>query len=159
MIHSGQDFPVRHIFLFLSFYAVSGKAQGQKLLQGILPEGKIPLPQNDPEALRITEFHHHLAADAAGRTKILRLLPGRSSHDGNGRKSPFSFTDGFKKRGPLRAAAGAKGRVFNVAVANQEREKAGLPNPVVHDTEAAIKVGVEAIRVLIKEEREKNQTV
>ena len=46
-----------------------------------------------------------------------------------------------------------------LAVANQEREKAGLPNPVVHDTEAAIKVGVEAIRVLIKEEREKNQTV
>ena len=28
--------------------------------------------------------------------------------------------------------------------------KGGLPNPVVHDTEAAIKVGVEAIRVLIK---------
>ena len=46
-----------------------------------------------------------------------------------------------------------------LAVANQEREKAGLPNPVVHDTEAAIKVGVEAIRVLIKEKREKNQTV
>ena len=46
-----------------------------------------------------------------------------------------------------------------LAVANQEREKAGLPNPVVHDTEAAIKVGVEAIRVLIKEERERNKTV
>ena len=40
-----------------------------------------------------------------------------------------------------------------LAVANQEREKAGLPNPVVHDTEAAIKVAVEAIRRLIKEDR------
>lgn len=41
------------------------------------------------------------------------------------------------------------GSVFLV-VANQEREKAGLENPVVHDTELAIKVAVEAIRDLIK---------
>ena len=43
------------------------------------------------------------------------------------------------------------GSVF-VAVANQEREKAGLANPVVHDTEMAITVAVEAIRELIKKD-------
>ena len=35
-------------------------------------------------------------------------------------------------------------------VANQEREKIGLENPVVHDTDAAIRVAIEAIRNLIK---------
>jgi uridine phosphorylase len=34
-------------------------------------------------------------------------------------------------------------------VANQEREKLGLDNPVVHDTDMAIQVAVEAIRELI----------
>ncbi len=41
-----------------------------------------------------------------------------------------------------------------LVVANQEREKLGLENPVVHDTEAAIKVTVEAIRNLIKADKE-----
>lgn len=41
-----------------------------------------------------------------------------------------------------------------LVVANQEREKAGLDNPVVHDTDAAIKVGVEALRILIREEKD-----
>lgn len=45
------------------------------------------------------------------------------------------------------------GSVF-VALANQERAKAGLSNPVVHDTEMAITVAVEAIRSLIKKSRE-----
>ena len=39
------------------------------------------------------------------------------------------------------------GSVF-LAVANQEREKAGLENPVVHDTESAIKTAIEAIKIL-----------
>ena len=39
-----------------------------------------------------------------------------------------------------------------LVVANQEREKQGLENPVVHDTDMAIQVAVEAIRTLIKEE-------
>lgn len=43
------------------------------------------------------------------------------------------------------------GSVFLV-VANQEREKAGLENPVVHDTDMAIRIAVEAIRELIKED-------
>ena len=41
------------------------------------------------------------------------------------------------------------GSVFLV-VANQEREKAGLENPVVHDTDKAIKTAIEAIKVLLK---------
>ncbi|WP_230399718.1 uridine phosphorylase [Novisyntrophococcus fermenticellae] len=42
------------------------------------------------------------------------------------------------------------GSVF-VVLANQERAKAGLDNPVVHDTDAAIRVAVEAMREMIKE--------
>jgi len=41
------------------------------------------------------------------------------------------------------------GCVLNV-VWNQEREKAGMDNPHCHDTEAAIKTAVEAVRILIK---------
>lgn len=40
------------------------------------------------------------------------------------------------------------GSVFLV-VANQEREKQGLENPVVHDTDGAIKIAVNAIKKLI----------
>ena len=39
------------------------------------------------------------------------------------------------------------GSVFLV-VANQEREKQGLENPVVHDTEKAIKTAIEAIKIM-----------
>ncbi len=41
------------------------------------------------------------------------------------------------------------GSVF-LTVANQEREKLGLENPVVHDTDMAIKTAIEALRVLIQ---------
>ena len=40
------------------------------------------------------------------------------------------------------------GSIFLV-VANQEREKQGLENPVVHDTDSAIKTAVEAIKLLL----------
>ncbi|MCL2411643.1 MAG: uridine phosphorylase [Treponema sp.] len=40
------------------------------------------------------------------------------------------------------------GCVLNV-VWNQEREKAGMDNPQCHDTEAAIKTAIEAVRILI----------
>ena len=49
----------------------------------------------------------------------------------------------------LRVRAGS---VFLV-VANQERAKKDLPNPVVHDTEGAIQVAVEAVRELIRKEK------
>ena len=40
-----------------------------------------------------------------------------------------------------------------LVMANQERAKLGLENPVVHDTEGAIHVAVETIRNLIQEDR------
>lgn len=43
------------------------------------------------------------------------------------------------------------GSIFLV-MANQERAKAGLDNPVVHDTDVAIKVAVEAIKELIEKD-------
>ncbi len=49
----------------------------------------------------------------------------------------------------LRVRAGS----LFLVVANQEREKAGLENPVVHDTDGAIRAAVEAIRVMIRKEK------
>ncbi len=40
------------------------------------------------------------------------------------------------------------GSIFLV-VANQEREKLGLENPVVHDTDSAIKTAIEAVKLLM----------
>lgn len=42
-----------------------------------------------------------------------------------------------------------------LVMANQEREKEGLDNPVVHDTDMAIRVAVQAIRNLIRADCEK----
>ncbi len=38
-------------------------------------------------------------------------------------------------------------------VGNQEREKLGLDNPKLHDTDNAIRVAVEGLRILIEEDR------
>ncbi len=48
------------------------------------------------------------------------------------------------------AASYLKVRVGSLflAVANQEREKLGLENPVVHDTDLAIKTAIEAVKIL-----------
>ncbi len=46
------------------------------------------------------------------------------------------------------------GSVFLV-VANQEREREGMDNPVVHDTDMAIRTAVEALRKLIQEDRDR----
>ncbi len=40
-----------------------------------------------------------------------------------------------------------------LTVANQERRKKGLHNPVVHNVDSAIRVGIEATRLLIQSER------
>lgn len=48
------------------------------------------------------------------------------------------------------------GSIF-LTVANQEREALGLENPVVHDTDLAIRTGVEAMRELIENDRKNNQ--
>ena len=39
-----------------------------------------------------------------------------------------------------------------LAMANQTRAKMGLPNPIVHDTDSAIRTAIEAVRVLIKKD-------
>lgn len=44
------------------------------------------------------------------------------------------------------------GSVFSV-VANQEREKVGLENPVNHDTDCAIRAAIEAIKLMINENK------
>lgn len=41
-----------------------------------------------------------------------------------------------------------------LVVANQERAKAGLENKQVHDTDSAIQTAVEAVRILIRKDRE-----
>ena len=41
-----------------------------------------------------------------------------------------------------------------LVVGNQERQEAGLDNPIDHDTEAAIKVAVEAVRRLIQADKQ-----
>ena len=51
----------------------------------------------------------------------------------------------------LRARAGT----CLLVVANQEREKLGLYNPVVHDTDQTIRTAVEAVRSLIRADMEK----
>lgn len=44
------------------------------------------------------------------------------------------------------------GSVF-LTVANQEREKQNLENPVIHDTDMAIKAAIEALRILIAQDK------
>lgn len=44
-----------------------------------------------------------------------------------------------------------------LVMGNQERDKAGMDNPIVHDTEAAVTVAVEGIRTLIRQDREKEK--
>ena len=46
------------------------------------------------------------------------------------------------------------GSVFLV-VANQERAKKGLENPIAHDTDLAVRTAVEALRILISAEKKK----
>ena len=54
----------------------------------------------------------------------------------------------FIVAGKLRVRAGA----CFLVMANQEREKLGLENPVAHNTDMAIQVAVEAVRKLIRED-------
>ena len=45
-----------------------------------------------------------------------------------------------------------------LTVANQEREKLKMENPVVRDTELAIKTAVEAMKILIQKDKNKSNT-
>ena len=44
-----------------------------------------------------------------------------------------------------------------LVVANQEREKLGLYNPVVRDTDQTIRTAIEAVRSLIREDQKKKE--
>ena len=52
------------------------------------------------------------------------------------------------------ASLGVRVGACFLVMANQEREKAGLPNPVAHDTDQAIRVAVGAVRRLIAADKE-----
>lgn len=51
------------------------------------------------------------------------------------------------------SSLGVRAGTVLLVMANQEREKEGLFNPVVHDTDMAIRAAIEAIRKLIKEDK------
>lgn len=53
------------------------------------------------------------------------------------------------------SSLGVRAGTVLLVMANQEREKEGLFNPVVHDTDTAIQVAIAAIRKLIKEDNVK----
>ena len=57
----------------------------------------------------------------------------------------------FIVAGKLRVRAGA----CFLVMTNQEREKLGLENPVVHDTDMAVRTAVDAVRNLIRCDKEK----
>ena len=57
----------------------------------------------------------------------------------------------FIVAGKLRVRAGA----CFLVMANQERERLGLENPVVHDTDMAVRTAVDAVRNLIRCDKEK----
>ena len=59
----------------------------------------------------------------------------------------------FIAAGRLRVRCGS---VF-LGIGNQERQALGMENPIVHDTEGAIRMAVEAIRGLIRADREKKK--
>ncbi|MCI8814384.1 MAG: uridine phosphorylase [Lachnospiraceae bacterium] len=50
------------------------------------------------------------------------------------------------------SSLGVRAGACFLVMANQEREKAGLDNPVVHDTDKAVRTAVEAVRRLIVED-------
>ena len=66
-------------------------------------------------------------------------------------KDVASKTIDTAMKSTLKSVAGVKAGTVLHVVANQEREKQHLENPVSHDTDKPIKVAVEAIRLLIKE--------
>ncbi len=80
----------------------------------LLPAGR----QNNLKRLRVAEFHHYLAADAAGSRQSFRdtILP---TDDTDRSKRSHPFADRLEERRPLRTVAGSIRRIFNVeALAN-----------------------------------------
>ena len=57
------------------------------------------------------------------------------------------------------AALGVKVGSILLVVANQERAKLGLENPIVHDTDLAIRTAIEALRILIRQDKAKEKDI
>lgn len=113
------------------------------------------------------------AAKALGQTYHLGVVQCKDSFYGqhSPEASPVSFEllnkwEAWKRLGCLASemesaalfivAASLRVRVGScfLVMANQERQKAGLENPVVHDTDSAVRVAVQAMRDLIRADKE-----
>ncbi len=113
-----------------------------------------------------------LAADRLGYEKHTGVVQCKDSFYGqhNPEKMPVNYEllnkwEAWKKMGCLAsemesaalfiAGSFLKVRVGSVflTVANQEREKLNLENPVVHDTDKAIKTAIEALKILIDKDK------
>ena len=57
------------------------------------------------------------------------------------------------------AALGVKVGSVLAVIANQERARKGLDNPVVHDTDMAIRAAIEAVRIMIRKEKAKEGSI
>lgn len=55
------------------------------------------------------------------------------------------------------SSLGVRAGACMLVVANQEREKLGLENPIVHDTDKAIQTAVEAVRKLIRKDEKRTE--
>ncbi len=54
----------------------------------------------------------------------------------------------------IAATLGCRAGTSLLCVQNQERAKLNMPNPVAHDTEDAIRIAIEGLRILIRRDRE-----
>ena len=108
------------------------------------------------------------AADEMGVRNHLGVVQSKDSfygqHDPQGMPVGYELVnkwDAWKRMGCLASemetaalyivssARRARAAACFLAIANQEREQAGLENPVVHDTDMAVRVAVEALRKTI----------
>ena len=51
------------------------------------------------------------------------------------------------------ASLGVKVGSILLVLANKERAKQGLDNPIVHDTDMAIRTAIEAVKILIRQDK------
>ena len=120
------------------------------------------------------EVVHALVEAARGQNAVYHLGVVQSKDSFYGQHEPEKMPVGYElenkwqawKRLGCKASEMETAALFIVAayrrvrcgaaflvMGNQEREAKGLDNPIVHDTEAAVQVVVEAIRKLLKEGR------
>ena len=132
------EFPAVPDYEVLSNLVEAAKASGRDWYAGVVQCKDSFYGQHDPGRMPVS---YELAAkwEAWKRLKVLA----------SEMESAALFT--------AAAALGVRcGSVFHV-IWNQEREKAGLDQAESHDVEAAIQVGVEALKRLIVQDREERR--